>query len=254
MGEANDEMKTFDFYEFAGILVPGAVLLFGIVQLIPGLAAALGGKDLVVGNLGPFIVLSYAAGHIVQAVGTLIEPRLWSLRRWGGALPTDRIWEEVKAGQGGLLSSPQVTELASQLEPKLGLTAPLDLSKLDKAAWPGLTRQVYAAVAGANRAVRVDIFNGTYGLTRGIACSSLILLAVLSGHILITLLPFVHSNAPGGTILRLTVIAVALLVIVLLIFYRMHRFGVYYGRELFVQFLQLPLLPADTTISPTKLP
>jgi len=42
-------MKTFDFYEFAGILVPGAVLLFGLVQLIPGLAAALGGKELVVG-------------------------------------------------------------------------------------------------------------------------------------------------------------------------------------------------------------
>jgi hypothetical protein len=247
-------MKTFDFYEFAGILVPGAVLLFGLVQLIPGLAAALGGKELVVGNLGPFVVLSYAAGHIVQALGTLIEPRLWALRWWGGALPTDRIWGDVKTGKGGVLSPPQIATLAAQLQPKLGLTTPLDPSTLNKSAWPGLTRQVYAAVAASNRASRVDIFNGTYGMMRGLACSLLILLAVIAGHILIALIPFVHSGVPGGTILRLAAIDVVLLLMVLLILYRMYRFGLYYGRELFVQFLQLPLHSADTTTPPTGTP
>ncbi|MBL8809844.1 MAG: hypothetical protein JNM43_06665, partial [Planctomycetaceae bacterium] len=93
-------------------------------------------------------------------------------------------------------------------------------------AWYGITRQIYAAVSAAGRAGRVDTFNGNYGLNRGLA-ASLLTIAIL---VLFT----GRSNWPYSVGLLLGAIAAL---------YRMHRFARHYARELFVQFLQLPMPP-----------
>jgi hypothetical protein len=94
---------------------------------------------------------------------------------------------------------------------------------MSKRDWYSITRQVYAEVAARSSNSRVDIFNGNYGLTRGIAS------ALLIGLVLLLI---VHGFTYWQIILALLVgIGVAL--------YRMHRFGILYARELFVQFLQL---------------
>ena len=74
------------------------------------------------------------------------------------------------------------------------------------------------------------MFNGNYGLNRGIAS------ALLIGMVLLL---FVHGFIYWQTILIILVsVGVAL--------YRMHRFGILYAREVFVQFLQLPKSEGST--------
>jgi len=209
-------MKTFDFYEFTGILVPGAITLVAVLLIYPHVRTTLFSSDLTVGDLGLFVVLAYAIGHLTQAVGNGIELVWW--RVWEG-MPTD--W--VRSQKHTLIADAQRQALQTKLSSKLGLQTNIDPA-MSAVAWFSITRQIYAEVAAQSRAGRVDIFNGNYGLNRGIAS------ALLVG---LVLLLFVHG-------LVYWQIAVVILVSAGVALYRMHRFGVRYARELFVQFLQLP--------------
>jgi uncharacterized membrane protein len=71
---------------------------------------------------------------------------------------------------------------------------------------------------------RIDTFNGNYGLNRGLASATAIL-AVVSA-----------TQSSWW-------IALALLAISGVFLYRAYRFGVYYARELFMQFLVLTEQP-----------
>lgn len=207
-------MRQFDFYEFAGILVPGTIVLAALYLAFPSSHALLGTDGLSIGEFGLAVILAYAAGHIVQGFGNLLEKAWW--RPWGG-MPTD--W--VGAGKGDLISSDQAAALAHSLRVMLGKPDFEMRPGTRPAGWYGTTRQIYAAVAKAGQAGRIDTFNGNYGLCRGLAaalCMALVIGVAQTGlchwPLMLCLL--------GG---------VAMCV------YRMHRFGVHYARELFVQFL-----------------
>lgn len=208
-------MRQLDFYEFAGILLPGAIVMVALVLLFPGWGLPVLIKDISFGGLGIFIVLAYAAGHLVQAVGNLIEVVWWKC--WGG-MPTN--WLLIKPAR--LLAEHQISLLQEQLRKQLGL-ASFDIASSSRNDWHAITRQIYAAVAGAGRAGRVDTFNGNYGLNRGLAAGLLVVLALL----------------PTQTSMDWRLV-VCVLVGAALALYRMHRFAHHYARELFVQFLQLP--------------
>lgn len=209
-------MKTFDFYEFTGLLVPGAITLVAVLLIYPQLRTTLFSSDLTVGDLGLFVVLAYAAGHLTQAIGNGVEWLWW--RAWGG-MPTD--W--VRTQKHSLIADAQRQTLQTNLSSKLGLQTNIDPT-MKAGAWFSITRQIYAEVAAQSRASRVDTFNGNYGLNRGIASGLLVGLVLLL---------FVHG-------LVYWQIAFIILVSAGVALYRMHRFGVRYARELFVQFLQLP--------------
>src|SRR5258708_7486010 len=93
-------MKTFDFYEFTGILVPGALMLVGILLVYPQVNIVFP-SALTVGDLGLFVVIAYAAGHVVQAIGNGVEQVLWLAL---GGRPTD--W--VRTGVHPLLADEQL--------------------------------------------------------------------------------------------------------------------------------------------------
>jgi hypothetical protein len=207
-------MRTnFTLYEFAAILAPGAVVLFGASILFPGQIALGSLPDIDLGGLGLFVLLAYVVGHLTQAVGNALEAGYWKL--WGG-MPSE--W--VRRGE--LLSPRQSERLFQLVAPLVGST-----ESLDRDQWYAATREVNAAVGQAGRADRVNTFLGHYGLSRGIAAAGIVLCgmaAVFSGL------------GAWRTILVLfagTAIAV----------FRMHRFGKHYARELFVQYLDLSTAP-----------
>jgi len=208
-------MRKFDFYEFAGILVPGTVTLTGISIIIARVGKLFASGSISVGGLGLFLILAYAAGHLVQALGNLIEWAWWKLC---GGMPTDWVTKEKQE----LLAPEQLGLLKEQVT--LITKENVTLDGMDRRAWYPIVRQIYAAVSAAGRTQRVDVFNGNYGLNRGIAASLSVVLAVL-------LLSHGFADWRAGLVL-VAGIAVAI--------YRMHRFGRHYGRELFVQFLALP--------------
>jgi hypothetical protein len=221
MTDNKNNMKNFDFYEFAGVLTPGALLLYSISLIYPSLAIYIQGKEFTVGELGLFVILSYVAGHLLQALGNLIEWLYWNIR---GGMPTD--WVRThKKHERYLISDQQIDSLEKQMQSKLKLTEPFIFSDdLTKKNWTGITRQIYAAVQAGGRSQRIDTFNGNYGLFRGIASAFLAALILL----------LVENGLTYWKISLLLVTGIAIAV------FRMDRFGKYYAREVFIQFLQLP--------------
>jgi hypothetical protein len=208
-------MKSFDFYEFTGVLLPGSVFALGAAILFPTIGNVLLNGNLSVGDLGLFVMVSYASGHLVQAFGNLLENLWWKL--WGG-MPTQ--W--IRQRKRDLLSDQQVDALFKAIPTKCGLGTILKPEEMNPRQWHAVTRQVYAAVSAETRSARIDTFNGNYGLNRGLASALLVdlILIVITG------------NARWGTVTILLIASAAAM-------YRMHRFAVHYGRELFIQFLQL---------------
>lgn len=210
-------MKSFDLYEFTSLILPGSIVLYGLGLLYPELKL-ITEKEFSVGDLGLFVILAYAVGHIIQGFGNIIEWIWWKI----SGKPTD--W--IRTGKGDLLSSHQVAQLEKDIPKKLGLqnVTSFKISKhLSDKDWFGITRQIYAAVAGAGRSNRIDIFNSNYGLCRGMT-AGMLLLAIMS-------------------VIKLGldqwVISLLLLALAIILFFRMKRFGKHYARELFVQFIQL---------------
>ena len=208
-------MRKFDFYEFAGIITPGTITLVGVVAVFPGLQGLLLNKELTVGDFALVLILAYAAGHMVQAVGNLLEWCWWNVQ---GGMPSQ--W--VRSDKGNLLAVPQRNALPNRMSERFNMDDIGKYENLSPEAWYALTRQAYAAVAKAGQSARIDRFNGNYGLNRGLA-ASLMLIAV------VVLAANYHHWKYAAILTALAIVACA----------RMHRFGKHYARELFVQFLEM---------------
>jgi hypothetical protein len=200
------------FYEQVGIVIPGSVLLYGLLLFFPVVQTVTGKDGLSVGELGLFVLLAYAAGHFVAAMANLIEGIFWHF--WGG-MPSD--W--VVAAEPKLLSPQQL----DQLRLKVGSRLQINLQTLqgtDRKVWWPISRQVYADVSKSGKPDRIDTFNGNYGLNRGLAAACLALAVVAAFY------------APWQIVLGLVAAGVVY-------GYRAYRFGVHYARELYLQFLIL---------------
>jgi hypothetical protein len=197
--------RTFDFYEYAGVIIPGAVLLLGLVWLFPDHRLLFSKEGVTFGELGLFVIVAYAAGQLVQAIGNFIESVWWKL--WGG-------WPSGKVLVKHYVSPEQHKRIVEALQTKLKFTAS------DSINLPvSVVREVYALVAAAGKAARIDMFSGNYGLARGLAASFFVLLPAAVGA-------SQSRYVIGG-----------LIILFLLALQRMHRFGKHYATELFVQFL-----------------
>jgi len=195
-----------------GIIIPGAVLLFGLLFFFPALRDLLAKDGITVGQLGIYVLLSYAAGNLVAALGNVGESVLWPL---AGGMPTNWV---VKPNTG--LISPQQREL---VEKKLHARLHIQIETirgLDRKVWWPISRQLYADVARHGKRDRIDTFNGNYGLNRGLASSCIILACVAAVQ---------QRWWPCVLLIALTVVYG----------YRAYRFGVHYGRELYMQFLTI---------------
>jgi hypothetical protein len=204
-------VNKLTFYEQVGIVVPGSVFVFGLLFFFPVLQTVLTKDGVSLGDLGLFVLLSYAAGQLIAAIGNLAESILW---RFVGGMPTD--W--ITKTRTTLLSSTQIDLVEKKLENRLGITA--KVRGLDQKVWWPISRQIYADVAKNGKPDRIDTFNGMYGLNRGLAAATFALACV-------------------AAVQEKWFIGLGLLVLTGVYDYRAYRFGVYYGRELYLQFLVL---------------
>lgn len=212
-------MKKLSFYEQIGIVTPGAVFLFGMMFYIPELRDVFAKDGVSVGGLGIFVIISYAAGHLLAALGNVIENLYWQLR---GGMPSN--W--IVGISPRLLSSAQVAKVEALVTARLGLTLS-PIADLTASSWFPIFRQIYSDVEKHGKTGRGDTFNGNYGLNRGLCSASL----ALSLAIII--------QAPAQWLVSLGLVGVSVVYL-----YRMHRFGVHYAREIYNQFL---LLPSETS-------
>lgn len=205
--------KEFSFYEFTGTVIPGSTLILGLAFAHHPLRDFLVSDKFGAGHLGLFLVASYIAGQLVQGIGNLLEKLLWAFR----GMPSS--W--IRRAKPPYLSDAQTKRLREVLTTLMGHeVGPLE--NLDARACRGITGQLYAKLEKEGRAQRIDIFNGNYGLFRGIASALLVVVAVMS---------FKHGLWTQSTAIMAGVFVVALM--------RMHRFGVHYASEMYRQALNL---------------
>ena len=203
------------FYEQVGIVIPGACVLFGYMFIFPGLhdLLARGGFD--VGGLGVFVLISYAIGHLVAALGNSLEGLCW---KYFGGMPS--FW--IIGASPRLLSREQV-ERTERLIRERFANPSISLRETHSGAWYAVFRQIYSDVERYGKPARAETFNGNYGLNRGLCAATLF----LSVSLLVLL--------QNGTIFSLCLLASSVLYA-----YRADRFGVHYAREVYVQFLSRP--------------
>lgn len=211
--------KNFSFYEQVGIVMPGSVFLFGLLFCLPQLKEVFAKDGISVGSLGIFVIISYAAGHLLAAVGNVTENLYW---RCKGGMPSN--W--IIGRKPRLLSSVQITKVEALVAARLGLVmAPL--ANLTVESWSPIFRQIYSDVERHGKPDRGNTFNGNYGLNRGLSAATFAL------AVMILIQNINHWPVSLG-----------LLGVSCVYLYRMHRFGVHYAREIYNQFLLLPLEPA----------
>lgn len=203
--------ESFDPYEYVGVIAPGSVALFGAMYLYPDVKTLFGGTEINVGGLGLFLIASLVVGHLVQGFGNALEGIWWRFR---GGMPTDWL---IKPNQR-LLNETQKARVFEVCRDKMGL----DATKLTGGQWYPAVREIYAVVEAAGRSKRIDAFNRTYGLLRGIS----------AGCVVFTVL--VLATHPERKELWIGGLAVATIA-----FYRMDRFARRYAREVFLAYLSL---------------
>lgn len=206
-------MKSLSFYEQAGILIPGAVLLFGITVLVPASRALLTVQGVTIGGLGLFLILAYAIGHAVAAIGNVLERVFWAAF---GGMPSDWVTHDPPR----LLAAEQLAQLQRRATERFGFECPIPRG-LPRTRWTPVFGQLYRA-ALLNAPARIETFNGNYGLNRGLAAANL------------CLIPVVLLVMQGST--RWLVAAVAAVATAIYL-YRMYRFGVHFAKEVYLTFL-----------------
>jgi len=210
--------KTFDAYDVIGVIVPGSVIAGMLAMQWPPFLLLLGQNGISIGGLGVFVFASFVFGHLVQAGGNALEKMMWILP----GMPTD--W--VRKSPCPLISADQLAQLQSRvsvMEPSTG-----HLSSIGKRQWRRVVARIDGRVRNAGRSGRVDVFNRTYGLFRGLSTAFLVCgiwyICVGSGLTVEGIVAFTLSGVAA---------------------FRMWRYGVHYARCLILSFIELPVSPDD---------
>lgn len=201
---------TVDSYEYVGLAVPGSVLVFVLTLLSPDVRSVVAGGGLDLGGFGVFLLLSFVAGYLVQALGNGLE-------RVESVLGVDVSGQMLRGRE--IVSHSQRLRLEACLRED-GHTG---AGTMTPAGWSATRAEMAAAVRRSGAAHRLDTFLRMYGLGRGLTAAFLLSLPV-------TLL------FPRDGEIRLRYLAV-LSVCALLAYLRTRQFSVHYVRELVIAYV-----------------
>jgi hypothetical protein len=203
------EVKNTNFYDMAGILIPGVVTLYFVARQERELQVLLNDGDVTVGGAAIFLALAYATGQLVAAVSNLIEPAIWL----GKGAPQD--WP--RRGPSRVLSSSQI----GRLERKLGSECNecVEINGSSKEDWAASYSEIYRLVMKRHPG-RSLMFNAIYGMSRGLAFSFSVLAA------------WAALDPKFGLSYAVPLFAAALIFAI-----RARRFGINLVREVLVNFI-----------------
>lgn len=199
----------FDPYDYIGVILPGSAVLFAAMVAEPEFRGLFGKSGIDVAGLGLFLIMSFVTGHIVQSLGNLIET---ALKRLPGANPADEVLSKAQK----IIAPEQRAKLAEKLKTEMSV----DLDGMDSASWVAIRRQMYASLGKGMPRERLESFNRTYGMLRGMSAA---LLLIAGGVIVLR---------PSSWAFAVVAVACSLATGA-----RMVRFSATYMRELIVQYL-----------------
>jgi len=208
-------MSKFDYYEIVGVLAPGVALLVGSALIFPEIASWIEKENFSLGDFGIVVIVAFILGHLVQAVGNFLENIYWKFR---GGRPTD--W--VRTKKHHLLSDGQIRDLNARLKITLEEERVGSIHDLKDYAWASIGTEMAERIKAKGLDARSYLFNGNYGLMRGIAAAFLLIMIALV--VTKTGTWQVFAFVAFGFVLAL---------------YRMERFGKYYAKALFTAYLNI---------------
>lgn len=197
---------TLTFYDTIAIVLPGTLTLVGISVLfdVGPLRPLLIPQD--GGALVAHVLLAYLAGQLLQAIGNGLEAVYWSF--WRGK-PTAWPLSRPKSN-----SFPSAVQTVSDL---LNLKPP-DPQQADAAVtWRHMLSAARAAIYADGLAGRLQVFNSTYGMLRGVLAAFLVLAGI--GWASPTFQPLYYY--------------LFILLLASLATFRMHHFALLYATEFF---------------------
>lgn len=204
--------KGFDPYEIIGIITPGTLVTLLLASEAPVFRSLLSKDGLSIGDFGLFVLIAFVFGHLIQALGNLLEYVAWPK----SGLPTNRVRDLSQK----LLTSTQLASLQTKISVMEG--SEVDIASTNRDTWRAITTRAYARVRSSGRSQRIDVANRTYGLCRGLFAATTICL----------LWYFYAHRDQHDVMMVLAVMIVAAI-------WRMRRAGVHYARALFLEFIDL---------------
>ncbi|MGH1356539.1 MAG: hypothetical protein ACRBBS_15860 [Thalassovita sp.] len=202
----------FDPYEFIAVAIPGSLPTLTISMLVPEVATVVMTNGVDLGSFGVFLIVSFVVGHVVQLFGNVIE-------QIEGFLTFGTIDLAVRDERRPMHSEQWDRFCVNLAEAGISTAA-----GVTSKTWPGIRREVYARLLADGRTDRIDMFNRTYGLCRGMVSGA----AISAGATLV--LGDEDAWQWSGMIVML---------LALPLYVRMRRFSRHYFNEVVSQFLSL---------------
>jgi hypothetical protein len=201
--EYKNMKKEFSFYEFVGIIVPSVTLLFFLnaTYTICFQQPYIDFKN--IGESLIFIIIAYGFGHILQAISNIFESIVWLI---AGGMPTEWLLKKNRFGKR-LLDKSTTDKIKIKLHNEYGNDNQTRYGRL-----------VLNKIRLGQKAATAEIFNGNYSLMRGLATTFLIM-------------------AIASFILFKAWIGFSFLLLMALATFRMIRFALSFGREIFRTYL-----------------
>jgi hypothetical protein len=212
--QSHDAVRYFDAYEIIGVITPGVVVALLLSMEWPSFRTMLGEKGLSIGDFGLFILVAFVLGHLIQAVGNVLEPIIW----FPFGLPTNWV-----RGTNQNLVTPEQRKALEKAVAEMEGTAQ-DISRITRHQWLAVTTRAYGRLKMTGRSSRVDTANRAYGLSRGLSAA---LLACLAWYAV--------AHRPDYTALVILGAAVCAAV------WRTRRAGIHYARVLVLEFIDSPV-------------
>jgi len=202
----------FNPFEFKSIIIPGGYVLSFLLITHPSLESFI--ATITFGGFSLFVFLSFIVGQLINSLSYFQEKLFWY---FFGGMPTDWVLGEnrQKKRWAKILTETQLLKLDELIQKKLII----DLNSVHTNDYRAVVHQLRLNIHNDKLQRLVD-HNTHYCLHRALSTAS----ALLAFYLF-----FIYAWTIG----------IIIIICLFLFLYRMYKFGIYYARELFLQFINV---------------